>query len=958
MKKTRAGVGLQWLVASSIVLCLLVMMSITVWQGYRSSSALLIAAANDSAQQLGVLLNERAERLLDPAEGALRILSFDPLVQAQTLEQRLERLPVMTETLRSNRTLSAVYAGYANGDFFLLRRTRKGAQLGERVMPEAAAFLVQSVEQGVAEGEVAGRWLIYDAEGKQLENWPQPDYQFNPRTRPWYQDAIARPGLILTDPYVFFTTNEVGISMATHGAQGGVIGLDASVNDLGGEVSDLRLTPGTEIALLSGKDEVIAYTDLQKVFRRDVDGVRLASLGELDVPILEQVRKLPEPPRKPQLLSYQGEDWYVLNLSLGKIGESEGYILIAMPATELLAGVRDTLRKQTRWVLVLTAVLLLIGWALGQRLGRPLKLLADQVEQLASFDFTTPIGVHSRISEVNDLSKVVARMAKAIGNFQTITITLSQERQLERMLDVVLEQLIKIAGGRGGAVYLCDEDAGILRRAGVSHSEHYPENMPLTDDLREAPARSLAALLDDEHRYLTLALRDRQEVLLGVLAVEVSPLLPNESVRSLRRFLGSLAGTLAVAIETRQLFADQQVLLESIIRLLAAAIDAKSPYTGGHCDRVPQLAEMLLEQAQATEQGPLADFQLTDEERYAFRIAAWLHDCGKITSPEYIVDKATKLETLYNRIHEIRTRFEVLWRDADVRYWQGLAAGEEADELMRHRQAEQNRLRDEFALVAQANTGGEFMADEDVKRLEAIAEQTWLRHFDNRLGLSGDEQRQLTDVPEVAPPVEERLLADRPEHLFAWGERKPPVARDDPANRWGFDMELPEYSNNMGELYNLRIARGTLTTEERFKINEHIVQTLIMLSTLPFPKSLAQVPLLAATHHEKLDGSGYPRRLTAEQLTVEDRVLAIADIFEALTAADRPYKQAKTLSESVKIMLFMARDEHLDANLLALFLRTGVHREYAKRFLATEQLDEVDVEGSIAQLRQWGLLTD
>lgn len=267
-------------------------------------------------------------------------------------------------------------------------------------------------------------------------------------------------------------------------------------------------------------------------------------------------------------------------------------------------------------------------------------------------------------------------------------------------------------------------------------------------------------------------------------------------------------------------------------------------------------------------------------------------------------------------------------------------------------------MRDEFALVAQANTGGEFMADEDVKRLEAIAEQTWLRHFDNRLGLSGDEQRQLTDVPEVAPPVEERLLADRPEHLFAWGERKPPVVRDDPANRWGFDMELPEYSNNMGELYNLRIARGTLTTEERFKINEHIVQTLIMLSTLPFPKSLAQVPLLAATHHEKLDGSGYPRRLTAEQLTVEDRVLAIADIFEALTAADRPYKQAKTLSESVKIMLFMARDEHLDANLLALFLRTGVHREYAKRFLAAEQLDEVDVEGSIAQLRQWGLLTD
>ena len=437
------------------------------------------------------------------------------------------------------------------------------------------------------------------------------------------------------------------------------------------------------------------------------------------------------------------------------------------------------------------------------------------------------------------------------------------------------------------------------------HAEHYPAQLPLTDALYDAPARTLAGLLDDEHRYLTLALHDRRNALQGVLAVEVSPLLPKESVRSLSQFLGSLAGTLAVAIETRELFADQQILLESIIRLLAAAIDAKSPYTGGHCDRVPQLAEMLLQQAEATQHGPLACFQLDEQQRYEFRIAAWLHDCGKITSPEYVVDKATKLETLYNRIHEIRTRFEVLWRDADIRYWQGRAAGEDEPVLQRQREQEHGRLRDDFALVAQANTGGEFMADTDVQRLEAIAQQSWLRHFDNRLGLSGEEERQLSGVPIAPLPAEEKLLADRPEHLFAWGERKPPVVAGDPANRWGFDMQLPEHSKNLGELYNLRIARGTLTAEERFKINDHIVQTLIMLSTRPFPKSLAKVPALAATHHEKLDGTGYPRRLSGDQLSVEDRILAIADIFEARTAADRPYKKAKTISESVRIMLFM-----------------------------------------------------
>ena len=955
MSKAKVSVSLQWLIAWSMVVCLLAMASLTVWQGYQGSRTLLIAAANDAAKQLGVVLNERSERLLGPAESALRILNHDPLSEAQTLEQRLQRLPVLIETLRSNVTLSAVYAGYADGDFFLLRRVESNLQQGGRQLPRRTAFLVQSVERN-ENGDVQGRWLAYGAQGESLGDVAVSDYRFDPRTRPWYEQAVAASDVVLTEPYAFFTDRDIGVTMARRNAAGVVFGLDASLRDLAGEVSDLRLTPGTEIALVGGGNKVIAYTDLQRIVSEDADGVHLATLAELGVPVLEAVQQMAGDTHAPQLLEHSGQDWYALNLSLRKIGNNPGSILIAMPANELLAGVRDTLRDQARLVFALAALLLLIGWALGQRLGQPLKSLGEQVEQLAGFDFSTPIGVRSRIREVNDLSKMTARMAKAIARFQAITLTLSRETRLERMLDVVLEQLIAIAGGQGGAVYLYEEDEGVLRCAGDTHSAHYPGSLPLTDALLEDPARGLASQLDDDHRYLTLALRDRQSVLQGVLVVEVSPLLTNEAVRSLRNFLGSLAGTLAVAIETRQLFDDQQLLLESIIRLLASAIDAKSPYTGGHCDRVPQLAEMLLDQAQQAEEGPFASFALTEQQRYAFRTAAWLHDCGKITSPEYVVDKATKLETLYNRIHEVRTRFEVLWRDVDIRYWQGRAAGEDELALQRTRDTEQARLREEFALVATANTGGEFMAQEDIERLQAIGKQTWLRYFDNRLGLSGDEQQQLIGVPAAALPAEEQLLMDRPEHLVAWGTRKPPVTADDPANHWGFDMDLPEHSSNFGELYNLSISRGTLTAEERFKINDHIVQTLIMLSTLPFPKALAHVPALAATHHERLDGTGYPRRLSAEQLSVEDRVLAIADIFEALTAADRPYKEAKKLSESVRIMLFMARDQHLDARLLALFLSSGVHRQYGERFLAPEQLDEVDVAACIAQLSEWGLL--
>src|SRR5690606_19144171 len=149
------------------------------------------------------------------------------------------------------------------------------------------------------------------------------------------------------------------------------------------------------------------------------------------------------------------------------------------------------------------------------------------------------------------------------------------------------------------------------------------------------------------------------------------------------------------------------------------------------------------------------------------------------------------------------------------------------------------------------------------------------------------------------------------------------------------------------------VRRGTLTVEERFKINEHIVHTLVMLSTLPFPRALQQVPDIASNHHEKLNGGGYPRRLNAEQLSVPARIMAIADIFEALTAADRPYKTAKTLSESIAIMMRMAKEQHIDAELFRLFLATGVYRRYAEQFLQPQQIDEVDVAACLAELAEY-----
>ncbi|MES2531569.1 MAG: HD domain-containing phosphohydrolase, partial [Pseudomonadota bacterium] len=252
---------------------------------------------------------------------------------------------------------------------------------------------------------------------------------------------------------------------------------------------------------------------------------------------------------------------------------------------------------------------------------------------------------------------------------------------------------------------------------------------------------------------------------------------------------------------------------------------------------------------------------------------------------------------------------------------------------------------DDFAFVARCNIGGEFLADETVERLHRIGAQTWTRHFDDRLGLSAGELRQHRTGSEVGRPLPaaERLLADRPDHVVTWGDNRPPVEKGDPRNRYGFDMTLPPVQQNMGELHNLSIRRGTLTDEDRFKINDHVVQTYVMLKNLPWPPHLALVPEIAATHHEKMDGGGYPRRLAADRLTVFDRVMTVADVFEALTAADRPYKAPKTLSESLRIMAVMCRDRHLDTELFRYFLKSDIWREFARQNMQLSQIDEVDL---------------
>ena len=384
---------------------------------------------------------------------------------------------------------------------------------------------------------------------------------------------------------------------------------------------------------------------------------------------------------------------------------------------------------------------------------------------------------------------------------------------------------------------------------------------------------------------------------------------------------------------------DQKQLMESFIELIAGAIDDKSPYTAGHCQRVPELGIMLTELASEADYGIFKDYKITSEEqRREFRIAAWLHDCGKVTTPEHIVDKGTKLETIYNRIHEIRMRFEVLLRDAEIKYLKQTAQRPESDALFKQDFINTKaKLVDDFSFIATMNIGGEFVSESNLARLNALAKITWQRHFDDKLGLSPVEQVQVKNNDTVLP-VREYLLSDKPQHIKT---RAKPIQYE---ARFGIKMTPTEYEYNRGELYNLSIARGTLTAEDRFKINEHIISTIKMLDNLPFPPELANVPRYASTHHETLIGTGYPRQLTADDLSVPERILVLADIFEALTAADRPYKKAKTLSQALQIMHSMVRQQHIDRDVFELFLTSGAYQRYATLFLEDAQIDEPDID--------------
>jgi len=531
-------------------------------------------------------------------------------------------------------------------------------------------------------------------------------------------------------------------------------------------------------------------------------------------------------------------------------------------------------------------------------------------------------------------SRVGGDLLKRLEELNRVGVALSQEKDIAKLLEAILvaakdlthadggtlyrmteEKTLKFEiirndtlgiamGGTTGAeipfypIFLYDKDGMPVKTMVAAYAVHHDRSVNIADAYTAEGFDFTGTKNFDKKTgyrstsFLTVPMKNHDGEIIGVLQLLNCKEPATGDIVAFsdadQHLAESLASQAAIALTNRLLINHLENLFESFIGLINTAIDDKSPYTGGHCQRVPMLTMMLAEAVNGCDVGPLKNFSMSDRDRYELKIAGLLHDCGKVTTPVHVVDKATKLQTIFDRIALVDTRFEVLKRDAEIAVLRKrLKALEKKGAGGRDRELESQlrRIEEDREFLRHANVGGEAMKDEDVARVQEINRRYRWRNAEGHIAdfLSEDELRNLT------------------------------------------------------------IRYGTLTPEERQIINHHIEVTIQMLEALPWPNHLKKVPEYAGGHHERMDGKGYPRGLTREQMSLPARCMGIADIFEALTAKDRPYKKGKTLTESLAILGKFKLNGHIDPDLFDIFMWEKVYENYARQCLDPDQIDEVDV---------------
>ncbi|HHQ6581265.1 TPA: HD domain-containing phosphohydrolase [Serratia fonticola] len=944
-------------IAALFTLLIVSIGSVIVFFSHSQLTKLTEASTNRQYQKTGEAIAAELDSVTRSMKMSVNMLARMPIIEATTLEQRMAFIGPLVEILKQNDYANAVYSAYPNGDFFILRRLSP-ANRALFNAPEDAQWLAQSYR--FLETSPQAQNIFLDGKQQVMAIKTVPYNNYDPRERTWYQLAVKTQQLITSPLYTFKGTGETGFTYSIQAADGhAVIGLDVSLASLSLFLQQ-SLPPDSQAAIINAANETIASLPAQN--SKSQDG--LNSIAH--IPVLQTL--LDPHHDAGNLFTAQGQSWFGAVVDLK--GQSQGYqLVIATPSAYLTADANAIRNRSTLIAFALLLLSLPLVWYFSLRISRPLIRLRQDADAISNLHFDERAEERSVIEEVDDLHKAMSKMKLTLKQFISMGSLLSAKDNFPQQMQGLLNETGKIAAMSGGIILLSDKTPGCFSPiacnwAGKEVASSEVASL-LFDPLKPSAfwqvleGKTVAGVFTDENipdqlltvfgshlplRYVAVPMQTHDKQLMGFLLLFNPAEAGAEHGQAKIQLINALVGSLSVAIETQYLLQEQKDLMGAFIQLIAGAIDAKSAYTGGHCQRVPVITKMLAKAAVEAKQGPFADFTLSANEWEELHTACWLHDCGKITTPEAIVDKATKLEMIYDRIHEVRMRFEVLKLEKEVSFLRKhatLPATEQEEQRLRD---ELQQLDEDFYFIAQCNIGGEFLSDSALARIQQIAQYQWTRTLDDTAGVAREELARKNRRPAVPLPTQEPLLADKEEHI---------IYRDEKSHlpeSYHFKLKEPTLLYNHGEIYNLGIRRGTLSEEERYKINEHIMQTIIMLEKLPFPRTMANVAVIAGGHHERMDGKGYPYQLTHQQMSIPVRMMAIADVFEALTAADRPYKPGKLLSEALNILVSMANEHHLDRELMILFLESGIWHDYALNYLQADKIDTVDIPALLRKL--------
>lgn len=917
---------------------------------YRHSEILLEGTAQNLSRENSRKLQSAFKEHVGPVLATLDLMATTPFIEQQD-SQSMSWMAGFRLIFQRNSSLVALFYGSNNGDFTLIRPLLTEQSREHFSAPPNSDLLINHTNTSGLDMKV-----YLDDEQNSIGRTTNRNNQFDPRVRPWFTSVKSNGEITLTKPYFFYFLQANGVTLSRLSASGEhVVAADFTLGSLSEQLESLAYSPRSQLVLLDGDGQLLAGHNLV-----GIDTSKGGLISTLNDSIFSNVLRSFEEKKLEKGIHYQGEEWAMSVTPVNISHNIQFWLAEAIPRHELLKGLIAT-RNQ----LIMTAGLLLIFcitivWYMASRISRPLQNLSYSTYNIRRFNFKKVHYPKSMIKEVNDLTMSVELMEHTLHDLLLLLRDTAGNQEFSVLAKNITQQSFHIT--KADTIVLYTQDSSLKQLVTTANHAIIPfkinindlihDNKEIEQDLKQGNIHHLkhdcdALLPHKEHLYnhelFLFPLLNRDDQLVGLLLVGYERAC-SDLQRDKHEYLREFLSFAEIAKDNIDKIQQQKEMLNAFISLIASAIDTKSPYTGGHCQRVPELTELLTKAAEQDQQY-FPDFSLTEKEWEELHLASWLHDCGKVTTPEYVVDKATKLETIYDRIHEVRMRFEVMKLQAEIEYWQGVSQGKNPDDLKQELEQKHKQFDSDFAFIAECNIGGEYMDQEKRDRLTTLSKLTWKRTIDDQLGTSWVEQERYgtpTSLPTMEP-----LLADKDVHKEHWPNDISPKMMLDSK----FTLPIPDLHYNRGELYNLQVVRGTLNEEERFVINNHIIQTIVMLEKLPYPEHLKNIPQIAGGHHEKMDGTGYPQGLLGSEQPLPARVMAIADIFEALTASDRPYKKSKNLEQSLKIMTSMAETCHIDPKLYLIFLEQKVFQVYADRFLNDDQKVEVDIEHHTKRVR-------